>query len=103
MLELLGRVIGSLVAFAMIRVVLQIVYRVLRGMTGSRMGGTPYSPPGRNPAGGSAGPGSSSGSTLLHQDPVCGTYVAAGSSFRKICNGKVVHFCSEDCRDRYSG
>ena len=39
--------------------------------------------------------------TVLHQDPVCGTYVAANSSLRKICGGKVFHFCSEECRDRY--
>jgi YHS domain-containing protein len=44
-----------------------------------------------------------SGSTLLHQDPVCGTYVAAASSLRKIVSGKVYHFCSDACRDRFNG
>ena len=45
-----------------------------------------------------AGPGSA---TMLHQDPVCGTYVAADTSLKRIFQGKVVHFCSAACRDRY--
>ena len=43
------------------------------------------------------------GATMLHQDPVCGTYVAADSSLKRIFDGKVLHFCSQECRDRYHG
>jgi len=39
--------------------------------------------------------------TVLHQDPVCGTYVAPDTSLKRIIDGKVVHFCSAECRDRY--
>lgn len=41
--------------------------------------------------------------TMLQQDPVCGTYVAIDTSLKRICGGKVVHFCSAECRDRYAG
>jgi YHS domain-containing protein len=41
-------------------------------------------------------------STVLQMDPVCGTYVAVDSSFKKIAAGKVYHFCSVECRDRFT-
>ena len=41
--------------------------------------------------------------TMLQQDPVCGTYVAVDSSLKKIVGGRVIHFCSPECRDRYPG
>lgn len=98
MFELLGRIFEILVVFAMIRSVLGVVIRLFRGMNASRGGGSPA--PQRKTV---TDPDNPSAATLLHQDPVCGTYVAAGSSFRKICNGQVFHFCSEECRDKYAG
>lgn len=44
-----------------------------------------------------------SGATMLRQDPVCGTYVAIDTSLKRIHGGKVLHFCSPECRDRYQG
>ena len=41
-------------------------------------------------------------STVLQMDPVCGTYVAVDSSFKKIAAGKVYHFCSAECRERFT-
>ncbi len=38
----------------------------------------------------------------LVQDPVCGTYVALETSLKKIIKGKVVYFCSEECKDKYT-
>jgi YHS domain-containing protein len=38
----------------------------------------------------------------LKKDPVCGTYVSAASSFTRTVNGQLFHFCSKECRDRYS-
>ena len=43
------------------------------------------------------------GATVLQQDPVCGTYVAIDTSLKKVVNGKVLHFCSPECRDRWQG
>jgi len=41
-------------------------------------------------------------STVMKMDPVCGTYVAVDSSFKKISGGKVYHFCSAECRNRFA-
>jgi YHS domain-containing protein len=98
MFEFLGRIFEILMVFALIRAALGIVTRIFRGM-GAAGGGQP-APRAKKTV---ADPDSPSASTLLHQDPVCGTYVAAGSSFHKICHGEVFHFCSEECRDKYAG
>ena len=37
----------------------------------------------------------------LKKDPVCGTYIAAATSIKKTVAGQTIHFCSEDCRDKY--
>jgi YHS domain-containing protein len=37
----------------------------------------------------------------LKKDPVCGTYVSAAASVTRTVNGKVLHFCSEECRNKY--
>ena len=39
----------------------------------------------------------------LKRDPVCGTFVPVSSSVKRTVRGEVVHFCSTDCRDKYSG
>jgi len=41
-------------------------------------------------------------STVLQRDPVCGTYVSVETSLKKIISGKVYHFCSAECRNRFS-
>jgi YHS domain-containing protein len=95
MFAYLARVLLFFVAISVIRTVVQGVVRAYRGGNSSR------GPTSHRPA--SGGPATSpDGSTLLHQDPVCGTYVAASSSLRKISKGKVYHFCSEECRDRFN-
>jgi YHS domain-containing protein len=37
----------------------------------------------------------------LKRDPVCGTFVATASSVTRNIDGKIVHFCSIACRDKY--
>ncbi|MDX2149357.1 MAG: hypothetical protein SFV54_01385 [Bryobacteraceae bacterium] len=39
----------------------------------------------------------------LKKDPVCGTYVAASTTFTKKLGGEVFYFCSEECRKTYRG
>lgn len=46
-------------------------------------------------------PQQQSGSTVLQQDPVCGTYVSTETSLKKLVKGQVMHFCSPECRNRY--
>ena len=38
----------------------------------------------------------------LKRDPVCGTFVPTATSVKKSVHGETVHFCSTDCRDRYT-
>ena len=38
----------------------------------------------------------------LHRDPWCGTYVAEDISYRLDEGGSTLHFCSEECRMRYT-
>ena len=46
-------------------------------------------------------PSSQPGPTMLQQDPVCGTYVAVDTSLKRVVGGRVYHFCSDACRDRF--
>jgi len=39
----------------------------------------------------------------LHKDPVCGTYVAESTSFRRQLSGKTVYYCSDVCRQKHGG
>jgi YHS domain-containing protein len=86
MFSFLARVILFAVAISVIRAVVGFVQRAF---SGSR---TPP-PVVRGTAGAAA--------TMLQQDPVCGTYVAVDSSLKRVVNGRVLHFCSAECRDKY--
>jgi YHS domain-containing protein len=37
----------------------------------------------------------------LKKDPVCGTYIATATSIKEKVGGQVIHFCSQECRDKY--
>ena len=37
----------------------------------------------------------------LKKDPVCGTYVSTSASVTRTVNGELLHFCSQECRDKY--
>ncbi len=37
----------------------------------------------------------------LKKDPVCGTYVSTAASVKRTVEGRVIHFCSAECRDKY--
>ena len=89
MLAFISRLILILVALSVIRYVIQFAQRFLR-----------ISGPGAMAPRAAASP-QAKGSTVLQQDPVCGTYVAGDLSLKRIVRGKVIHFCSPECRDRY--
>jgi YHS domain-containing protein len=89
MFAFIERLIFFLFALSALRSGFLFVHRLLGGFGGRE----------RNPV--RTPPRSQSQTTMLQQDPVCGTYVAIETSLKRICNGKVVHFCSPECRDRY--
>ncbi len=37
----------------------------------------------------------------LKKDPVCGTFVAPGTSVKETVHGEAVYFCSTACRDKF--
>jgi len=54
---------------------------------------------------GSAGPGAASSAPKgneLHKDPVCGTYVAESTQFRRQAGGQTFYYCSADCKEKHA-
>jgi YHS domain-containing protein len=47
---------------------------------------------------GHSGPGSQEGSA---KDPVCGMTVAPGQGYAKNHEGRLLHFCSRNCLDKF--
>jgi YHS domain-containing protein len=89
MFPFLARLILFLIAISVIRSVISFVQRAVSGVR----------PPNRVRGGGGA---AGTAATMLQQDPVCGTYVAVDSSLKRVVNGRVLHFCSPECRDKYN-
>jgi YHS domain-containing protein len=84
------RLIEFLFVLSVIRSAVNFVRRFWSGLSASgfRIAKTPRTPQPQ--------------SSVLKMDPVCGTYVAVDSSFKKISRGQVYHFCSAACRDRFT-
>jgi len=89
MFSFLARIVEFLIFIALIRSLVGFVQRLWYGNRIPRPSFRP--PPQQQPA----------GATTLQQDPVCGTYVSVESSLKKLVGGRVVHFCSPECRNRY--
>jgi len=87
MLSFLVRVLLFAIAISVVR---SVVTAVHRAFTSTRTG-RPLSSP----------RSTEQSTTMLQQDPVCGTYVAVDTSLKRVVNGRVVHFCSPECRDKY--
>jgi YHS domain-containing protein len=80
-------------------IVLVTVLRYFVGFAARAVANFLEAPPDRPPSPGKGHP--KSASTLggeLKRDPVCGTFVAAGSAIRrKSGSGQILYFCSEEC------
>lgn len=87
------------IAFALIAVILISILRMVIGLVGKGLSELvqPSSPGGSGPQ----RPAPVTGE--LKQDPVCGTYVATTTDFRKSVDGRTVYFCSAACREKYRG
>jgi YHS domain-containing protein len=87
MFAFFARLILFVIAISVIRSVVGVIHRAFTS--------------GRQPPA-VRGPSGAPATTMLQQDPVCGTYVAVDSSLKRVVNGRVLHFCSPECRDKYS-
>lgn len=38
----------------------------------------------------------------LHKDPVCGTYVAESTAYRRQVGGQTFYYCSENCKEKHA-
>jgi YHS domain-containing protein len=88
MLYFLSRIILLLIAISVIKTVVNYGLRIWHGI----VGGAPVV---------RSAPQAQAPSTVLQQDPVCGTYVSVETSLKKIVAGRVYHFCSPECRNRF--
>jgi YHS domain-containing protein len=48
-----------------------------------------------------AQPGPQKGSEL-HKDPVCGTYVAESTPYRRQISGQTFYYCSNACKEKHA-
>ena len=92
MFAFLARLFLFVIAISVIRSVVGAVQRALSGGSAPATQRGSTQPQTR----------STDGATMLQQDPVCGTYVAVDSSLKKVVKGRVLHFCSPECRDKYA-
>ena len=91
MLVFIARLVAFMIVISVIRSAVEYIKRLWHGSASQRPS---FTPPNRGQQ--------SEASTVLKQDPVCGTYVAVDTSLKKIISGKVYHFCSEECRGRFT-
>jgi YHS domain-containing protein len=91
MFYFLARIILLVVALSALR---SVVTMIQRAFTGARTQPTVRNAQTPQQSGQAA--------TMLQQDPVCGTYVAVDTSLKRVVGGRVVHFCSPECRDKFS-
>ncbi len=89
MFVFLSRLVMLVIALSVLRSAVAFLQGLWMDLTGGKA--TQRRPP----------PAANGGTTVLQQDPVCGTYVPTETSLKRIVDGKVLHFCSNDCRDRY--
>ena len=90
----------------LIMIVLALIARavltsLVRGMGSASRGAFRAQQP-NSPAGRSAPNPPAHPTGELHKDPVCGTYVAESTAFRKQMGGQTFFYCSEACREKHS-
>ena len=86
------------ILFAML--IRAVVSGLLKGFTSfSRSAAPPPEPP--RPSRPSAPQGPQIAGEL-HRDPVCGTFVAESSPYRRGAGQQTFYYCSESCREKHS-
>jgi YHS domain-containing protein len=95
-LELIITIIVAMAARAILTSVMRGIGNAGRGSFG---GGVPNNP--SNQASSRAAPVSQP-TGELHKDPVCGTYVADSTRFRRQVSGQTFYYCSDACREKHA-
>lgn len=93
MFRLILYVLGFLLFTSVIRAVWNIVAGSISGFDPSKQAGTPSPRPST----------STKAISELKKDPVCGTFIAAQTAIQKSVGGETYYFCSDTCRDAFTG
>lgn len=88
------------ILYLFIAIILITFLRSVIGLIAKAFGGLMAEESQRATAGRNPKPGSTTAGELK-RDPVCGTYVPESVSVKQTIEGRVIHFCSEDCRRKY--
>jgi YHS domain-containing protein len=106
LLELFITIVAAMVARA-------IISSVMKGLSNASASAfqqqqAPPNPSSSNPQSNSnsqsnpVNNGGPANGSVLHKDPVCGTYVSEGTGFRKQTSGQTFYYCSQACKDKHS-
>ena len=91
--ELLFTILVILIARAVLTSLMKGIANASRTASSSESTATSQQTPGK-PAAQPSGE--------LHKDPVCGTYVAESTAFRRQAGGQAFYYCSEACREKHA-
>ena len=94
--ELLITVLVILVARAVLTAVMKGIANASSGAFRNQTADTPANPGRAKPA-----PAAATGREL-HKDPVCGTYVAESTPFRRQTGGQTFYYCCDACREKHA-
>ena len=94
LLELLLTILVIIVARAVLTSVMKGLANASRGAFRDRMVDPSTRAHSANP------PAQATGE--LHKDPVCGTYVAESTPFRRQIAGETFYYCSNACREKHA-
>jgi YHS domain-containing protein len=86
------------VLYIFLAIIIITLLRSIVGIVGKAVAG--FFEPDRNVAPGNDEPRNVG---ELKRDPVCGTYVSTATSVKKTIEGRVVHFCSPGCSEKFKG
>lgn len=95
-LELIVTIIIAMAARAILTSVMRGIGNAGRTAYG---GGVQNNPPDQNS---SKAASASEPTGELHKDPVCGTYVAESTRFRRQFSGQTFYYCSDACREKHA-
>lgn len=93
MLRFLGLLLAFIFLVPLIRMVMGAAGRLFTNFALGQKPQTPQRRPGDRPPAPAGG--------VLHQDPVCGTYVSEAVALRLNAAGQTHYFCSAACRDKF--
>jgi YHS domain-containing protein len=75
-----------------------IITSILRSFASTTFGSSPQN----QSSGGFKPKQSAKANPTLHRDPVCGTFVAETTPFRRELAGSTIYYCSKACQESHS-